>query len=180
MSLTQVASELIVDGAITPAKLAQKMTQGTVVATTSGTEKIITGIPSWAKRVTIAFQQVSVSGTANLIIQVGPSSGAVSTGYVGGVSQSGASSASGTYTQGLELCSSSTAASSHTGVATFTLLDAATNTWVGSAVSNRSDGYGQVASTVIALSGVLDRIRFTTTNGTDTFDAGSVNVIYEG
>lgn len=159
--------------------LAEAFTTNTVTATTSGTEKIITGIPSWAKRITIPFQQVSVSGTANLIIQVGPSSGAVTSGYSGGVAQAGASPANATYTQGLELCSSNTAASTHTGVATFTLLDAATNTWVGSSVSTRSDGYGQIGNTVIALSGVLDRIRFTTTNGTDTFDLGSINVMYE-
>lgn len=32
----------------------------------------------------------------------------------------------------------------------------------------------------IELSGVLDRIRITTVNGTDTFDAGSINIMYEG
>jgi hypothetical protein len=32
----------------------------------------------------------------------------------------------------------------------------------------------------VSLSGALDRIRLTTVNGTDTFDAGSVNIIYEG
>jgi hypothetical protein len=31
-----------------------------------------------------------------------------------------------------------------------------------------------------SLSGVLDRIRITTVNGTDTFDAGSINIMYEG
>jgi hypothetical protein len=25
----------------------------------------------------------------------------------------------------------------------------------------------------------LDRVRITTTNGTDTFDAGSINILYE-
>jgi hypothetical protein len=32
----------------------------------------------------------------------------------------------------------------------------------------------------IALSGALDRVRITTINGTDTFDAGSINILYEG
>lgn len=31
----------------------------------------------------------------------------------------------------------------------------------------------------ITLSGALDRVRITTVNGTDTFDAGSVNIMYE-
>jgi hypothetical protein len=31
-----------------------------------------------------------------------------------------------------------------------------------------------------SLSAALDRVRLTTVNGTDTFDAGSVNIMYEG
>jgi hypothetical protein len=30
-----------------------------------------------------------------------------------------------------------------------------------------------------SLSATLDRIRITTVNGTDTFDAGSINILYE-
>jgi hypothetical protein len=32
----------------------------------------------------------------------------------------------------------------------------------------------------VTLSGTLDRVRITTVNGTDTFDAGTVNILYEG
>jgi len=31
----------------------------------------------------------------------------------------------------------------------------------------------------ITLSGTLDRVRITTVNGTDTFDAGTINIMYE-
>jgi hypothetical protein len=31
----------------------------------------------------------------------------------------------------------------------------------------------------VPLSGTLDRVRITTANGTDTFDAGSINILYE-
>ena len=31
-----------------------------------------------------------------------------------------------------------------------------------------------------ALSGTLDRVRITTVNGSDTFDAGTINILYEG
>ena len=31
----------------------------------------------------------------------------------------------------------------------------------------------------VTLSGALDRVRVTTVNGTDTFDAGSINILYE-
>jgi hypothetical protein len=30
-----------------------------------------------------------------------------------------------------------------------------------------------------SLSATLDRVRITTVNGTDTFDAGSINILYE-
>jgi hypothetical protein len=36
-----------------------------------------------------------------------------------------------------------------------------------------------VAGNALALGGVLDRVRLTTVNGTDTFDAGTVNILYE-
>ena len=32
----------------------------------------------------------------------------------------------------------------------------------------------------ISLAGTLDRVRITTVNGTDTFDAGTINIRYEG
>jgi hypothetical protein len=31
----------------------------------------------------------------------------------------------------------------------------------------------------VALSGALDRVSITTEGGTDTFDAGSINIMYE-
>jgi hypothetical protein len=31
----------------------------------------------------------------------------------------------------------------------------------------------------VSLAGALDRVRITTVNGTDTFDAGSINILYE-
>ena len=32
----------------------------------------------------------------------------------------------------------------------------------------------------VTLSSTLDRIRITTVNGTDTFDAGTINILVEG
>jgi hypothetical protein len=40
--------------------------------------------------------------------------------------------------------------------------------------TNMQNGAGGVT-----LSGVLDRVIITTANGTDTFDAGSINILYE-
>jgi hypothetical protein len=60
------------------------------------------------------------------------------------------------------------------------LLNNATGIWVCDGVFARGD---TVANYVFAgsktLSGALDRIRITTVNGTDTFDAGTINILYE-
>ena len=48
-------------------------------------------------------------------------------------------------------------------------------------ILSRSDGgNAYMSGGSIALGGVLDRIRITTVNGTDVFDAGSINILYEG
>jgi hypothetical protein len=71
------------------------------------------------------------------------------------------------------------AASLYCGLAVFTNITG--NTWVGSSnqITNLSDA-ATLSNTSIALSSTLDRIRITTVNGTDTFDAGTINIMYEG
>ena len=152
------------------------LTSGTAVASTSGTSIDFTGIPSGVKRITVMFNGVSTSGSSNLQIQLGSGS-VTTTGYSGGISQAGASPNQITLTTGLGITASNTAALSSTGTAVFSLLGS--NIWVGTSTTSRSDGYGQLGGTVITLSGTLDRIRITTVNGTDTFDAGTINILYE-
>src|SRR5690606_32240364 len=64
------------------------ITLGTAVASTSGTSIDFTGIPSWAKRVTVNFSGVSLSGTAFPLIQIGDSGGVETSGYVAAASRS--------------------------------------------------------------------------------------------
>ena len=60
------------------------------------------------------------------------------------------------------------------------LVDASTNTWSVNAGAQRSDtNDGADGSGTKALSGELDRIRLTTVGGSNTFDAGSVNIQYQ-
>jgi hypothetical protein len=159
------------------------MTLATAQATTSGTSIDFTGIPSWVKRVTVMLNQISTSGTSIIQVQVGSGSFATS-GYlssaVGGVtanSISGAVVSSGFAMSG----SAQVAANYYQGRLVLTHLGS--NIWT--ANGSLSTTSGTVAAyfvdgTVGALSGTLDRIRITTVNGTDTFDAGSVNILYEG
>lgn len=137
-------------------------------------------IPSWVKRVTVMFNGVSTNGTSQVQVQVG--SGSVSTtGYNCAVGYATNAGAFGSATTGfiLEGTGSATAAAIRYGSLIISLIGS--NTYVGQLCV-----YNTVATTNLAgsgvspaLSGALDRVRITTVGGTDTFDAGSINILYE-
>ena len=147
--------------------------------TATGTAVDFTGIPSWVKRITVMFNGVSTSGTSVPIIQIGAGSITIS-GYLScGSDVNSGASASANQTIGYALGGNSAAAYVRHGLITLTLI--ATNTWV----EAYSFGYSSSAQSSsgggsLALAGTLDRIRITTVNGTDTFDAGTINISYEG
>jgi hypothetical protein len=138
-------------------------------------------LPSWIKRITVMFNGVSTSGSSNIQIQIGSGS-TVITGYNSSASQlnTGSMSTSGSINSGFVLTYSTLLNSSLcSGHAVLTTLGS--NNWIESGLLSRGDGCIFVsAGTSGALSGALDRVVITTVNGTDTFDAGSINIIYEG
>ena len=153
------------------------LTSGTAVASTSGTSIDFTGIPSWVKRVTVMFNGVSTNGASYVQVQLG----------AGSVTTSGYSSASGIFysssaqnsnaTTGFHLVAASSACIRF---GLMTITNITSNTWVSShSIGDYGAGviYGGGGS--LALGGTLDRARITTVNGTDTFDAGSINILYE-
>ena len=156
---------------------ASAITSGTVQTTTSGTTIDFTSIPSWVKRITVMFNGVSTSGTSNPIIQIGSGS-ATTTGYLGaGMIASGASPSVSNFTTGFGY-PSATATNILHGTTVLTLVTG--NTWAANGTLARSDGTSLLSTAgSLALAGVLDRVRITTVNGTDTFDAGSINILYE-
>ena len=153
---------------------------GTAVSA-SGTSIDFTSIPSWVKRITVMFSGVSTNGTSFVQVQIG--SGSVSTsGYVSSafvVSGAGVSSSSAT--SGFVLGGMNVAADVRSGHVLITNISG--NIWVASIVigngANTTTDVASVGGGNITLSGTLDRVRITTVNGTDTFDAGSINIIYE-
>jgi hypothetical protein len=156
------------------------ITLGTAVASTSGTSIDFTSIPSWVKRVTVMMSGVSTSGASNVQVQLGTSGGVVTTGYLGSLdtSSSVVSAAAFTTGLGLERTGAGTSGSLRNGVITFVNLTS--NTWAGSALIGYSNiGQMSFSATSIPLGGVLDRVRITTVNGTDTFDAGTINILFE-
>jgi hypothetical protein len=157
----------------------QKIVRGTNVATTSGTSIDFTSVPSWVKRITIMLNGVSTSGTSLVIIQIGSTTFTTS-GYLGVVNGAGNAVATScqNVTTGFGTTTSATAVEARAGV--INIVNITGNTWVASGTVGTTVGtYGGYASGNVTLGGVLDRVRLTTINGTDTFDAGSVNLLWE-
>jgi hypothetical protein len=170
-----------ITGANVSSMASSVITSGTSQASTSGTSIDFTGIPSWVKRITVVFNGISTNGTSIIQAQIGSSGGVETTGYVGGYASNGVS---GGLLSGIPLTyAGMPAISAISGSLTFSLLDASTYTWVCAGTQGRlSGGVAQEATTFgggKSLSATLDRVRITTVTGTNTFDAGSINIFYE-
>lgn len=155
-------------------------TSGTKQASTSGTSITFTGIPAWAKRITIQLVGVSTNGTSNLLVQIGPSGGVETTGYLGAASSISASTGSANYTTGFGLTNGVAATYMMHGEVTLSLQDAASFTWTCTGLISRSEAAEvHVSSGSKSTASAIDRVRITMVNGTDAFDAGSINILYE-
>jgi len=155
-------------------------TLATAVASTSGTSINFTDIPSWVKKITVMLNGVSTNGTSIPLIQLGDSGGIENTGYSAVAGAAASAGVWGTSTAGFPIGASSisTAANLLYGSMTFTTLGS--NAWVGQGCFYASSGYSISASGAKSTSDTLTQIRITTVNGTDTFDAGTINILYEG
>jgi hypothetical protein len=152
------------------------ITSGTAVASTSGTSIDFTGIPSWVKRITVMFNGVSLSGTSQLQIQLGAGS-VTTTGYTANSTSLGASSMSTTNATSGFILFSATPSYTNSGHMFLTLLSS--NTWISSSSYKNTANISCIGAGDVTLSGTLDRVRIASVNGTDTFDAGSINILYE-
>lgn len=168
-------------GTMTVAGVNSNIVSGTAVASTSGTSIDYTSLPLWIKRITIMFNGVSLSGSANLLIQIGTGGTPTTSGYsstssyalASGSASGGVSSTAGYI---MYISTASYVFSGH-----IVLTNVSGNIWVASGlISNvtTTPYTGQTAGTG-TLAGTLNMVRITTSNGTDTFDAGSVNILYE-
>jgi hypothetical protein len=150
---------------------------GTSQATTSGTEINFTGIPSSANRINVILNGVSTNGTSLLILRLGTSGGIVSSGYT---SRSG-------YSFGGSVASNTTGATISDGqqaadlvIGQFNITRRSGNEWViNGTFGQTNQNKMTISSAIINLGGTLDRLRLTTVAGTNTFDAGSINILYE-
>jgi len=158
---------------------ATALVSGTAQASTSGTSIDFTSIPSWVKRITVMFSGVSTNGTSIPQIQIGDSGGVEVSGYSGNtVVVTSASTPDSANSTGFKLYISAAAAANFSGQCELTNLTG--NVWIlsGSIVRSDSSGIG-FSSGAKTLSDTLNQLRITTVNGTDTFDAGTINIQYE-
>lgn len=156
------------------------VTSGTTVASTSGTSIDFTSIPSNVTRVTVMFAGVGTNSTGRPLIQLGDSGGIETSGYISKSAYAGISSAGVNSTAGFIINDSGDPAPKVSGTYVFTLLNSSTNLWVGSGTLC-FDGLDLaiMCGGKKTLTGVLDRVRITSVGGTDTFNAGSINILYE-
>ena len=147
---------------------------------TSGTLVEFTGISSAAKQITISLGFVSLSGSDTITIQLGTSGGYASTGYENSltiVSSTGTSQVQTTDGVRINGGASLAASKKTSGSVIFTLISASTNTW-GFAGTTGIDVYGYMMAGAVALSGTLTKIGIKSTNGVNTFDAGTIGLCY--
>jgi len=162
----------------------QRLVLATSQASTSGTSIDFTGLPAWVKRITVMFNGVSTSGSSNPQVQIG--SGSVTTsGYLttGTTTTNAGAVAGNSYTSGFVMAANTGSTSASTlfhGQLILSLIGS--NTWVGAGqfANTGTSTLTTTQGTSSALGGTLYRVRITTVNGTDTFDAGSINILYEG
>jgi hypothetical protein len=154
---------------------ATTLVAGTSQATTSGTSIDFTGIPSWVERITVMLNAVSTSGSSVPLIQLGTSSGVTTTGYTSFADSSYGAGAIQTAGFGIERVGG--ASVSRIGVGVITNISG--NNWVFSYNGVQAGSAIALGAGAVSLAATLDRIRITTVGGADTFDAGSINILYE-
>lgn len=149
--------------------------------TASGVAVDFTGIPSWAKRVTLMLSGVSTNGASVVIVQIGDSGGIENTGYLGTTLSALNASVGSSQLSSSIVLEDTGLDTNHirNGVIVFDNLTG--NTWVfrGTVACSNVARTAHIGGSK-SLSSTLDRIRVTTVNGSDTFDAGSINIMYEG
>ena len=162
--------------------LPYRMFVGTAIATTASTFIDFTGIPSWAKRITVMLNGVSTNGASIVRILLGTSAGITTTGYLGSTLSSSVNTLSvGTWAGDIPTGNAAinAAASVRNGIITV-VKGSDTTYFIHGSLGYSDTTMGAEIKGTSTLPAIIDRVRITTVNGIDLFDAGSVNIMYEG
>ena len=165
----------------TPVMNGSVVSSATSVSSTSGTSVDFTGIPSWVKRITVMLSDVSTSGTSQKLLQLG--TGGTPTYTTSGYASNSSFIAAGSVgtvalTNGFNLYNLIVGTDTLSGILVFTNITG--NTWVCSgSVANTAGTVQAITNGSVALGAALTAVRVTSAGGTDTFDAGTINILYE-
>lgn len=146
---------------------------GTTIALT-------TSVPAWARRITLPISRVSVTGSTDWGIRIGPSAGVVSTGYDSECMRlaGDGSNLTASLTNGFRLARVGAGGNYFNGVATLEKVGGS-HQWILSAQMMRSGGNFCIANGEVTLAGPLTDIS-AFVNGSDEFDAGEIGIKVEG
>ena len=160
----------------------QRIVLSTSQATTSGTSKDFTGIPAWAKKITVMLNGVSSASTGIIQVQLGTGSTSYTiSGYLG-ATITNATIANITTGFAVNVSAGSAAAGIIHGLMTITNVTG--NTWVASGTFAQSQAANvSYMAYSVPLGAALTAVRViasATGSPSDTFDAGNINILYEG
>jgi hypothetical protein len=148
-----------------------------------GTVVNFPNIPSYAKRITVMLANISTSSTGGILCQVGTGSTPtyITSGYTSGYGTVDGTNATtiGSTTGGFSLRHTMIAADAHTGI--LTLHNMTANTWISSSSFTRTvngAGVGQFQNGIVTLGATLTAVRLYI-DGTQTFDSGAINIMWE-
>ncbi len=153
---------------------------GTVQVATGAANIDFTGIPNWVKKITVMVRGISTTGASHYIIRLGTSGGYVATNYLGSSTNFGGAGTGSAeaHTTGFGFSGDIIAGSIYTGI--LVIVNMTDTVWVASGSGCFTDSpYSSTSGGAVDAGGVVTSIRLTTVNGTDLFDAGSINILYE-
>tara|TARA_B100001250_G_scaffold382566_1_gene375819 strand:+ start:757 stop:1296 length:540 start_codon:yes stop_codon:yes gene_type:complete len=153
-------------------------TIGAEVATTSGNSVAVENIPTGVKNVVFFLQDVSTTGSNELALQLSTGGTFATSGYKA-CSWNGANADA--RSTGLMLTYGVASGETRDGAIRLSLADATNNTWVSGGILNEGTTSSLMngSSGTISLSGALDAIRIINIGGSETFDAGTINVMFQ-
>ena len=167
-----------ISGAVLSSMASSVITSSTSVASTSGTAIDFTALPSWVKRITVIFQNVSLTGNENYLVQLG--TGGTPTYTTSGYTATSTLGTSGgnsiqTSTSGLIM---GTALASGFASGSMVITNITGNSWVSNATLKRGTDGVLMSGGDVSLGAVLTAVRITR-SGTSTFDSGTINIFFE-
>ena len=154
-------------------------TLSSTVATTSGTSVDFTGIPSTARLIIVNFSDYSKSGGNGTLIQLGTSSGFITSGYASNGSRFSVGDAiMGRSSETAGFCLADENSDLEVaGQAIITCVDVSNNKWVFSFLGRAYATQTLLSGGFVSTGGTVTQLRVKP-SGSDTFDTGEINIQY--